>query len=285
VLREKQAGKLPVFTLPEFAAYALFFPAYTAGPIDRAPRFITELRQRFSSPAGFQAEARPLAVADTLMGGERILWGVFKKFVLADSLAIFALNAQNASQVQSAAWAWVMLLGYTLRIYLDFSGYTDTAIGLGQIIGLKLPENFARPYLQPNLTAFWNSWHMTLAQWFRAYYFNPLTRWLRTRPAKLSIGLVVFITQLSTMMLIGLWHGVTINFLMWGAWHGLGLFIHNRYLEWLRPYQDALEARPRLAQAMRLTGWAATFVFVMLGWVWFALPGFGQAITFFGKLI
>ncbi len=277
-LREYQGGRLPRFSLPEFAAYALFFPAYTAGPIDRVPRFVADLRH------GFASAHRPTASQDSLVGGRRILWGVFKKFALADSLALIALNPQNAAQVQTAGWAWLLLLTYGARIYLDFSGYTDVALGLGRVLGVKLPENFLRPYQQTNLSAFWNSWHITLAQWFRAYYFNPLTRWLRTRPAKPPLWLVIFITQLSTMLLIGLWHGVTVNFFLWGAWHGLGLFIHNRFAELTRPWQDALEARPRLARLWSALGWAITFTYVMLGWVWFALPHLHQALSFFGLL-
>jgi alginate O-acetyltransferase complex protein AlgI len=147
------------------------------------------------------------------LAGQRIVIGLFKKFVIADSLALFALNASNASQVDGWPWAWILLYAFSLQIYFDFSGYTDIAIGLGHLMGFKLPENFNSPYLQPNITQFWNTWHMSLTQWFRAYYFNPLTRSLRTLKKPLSIGLIMFITQLSTMVLIGLWHGVSWNFI------------------------------------------------------------------------
>jgi alginate O-acetyltransferase complex protein AlgI len=281
-LREAQMGKLPAYRLSEFTAYALFFPAFTAGPIDRAPRWINELRQvEGCSPS---LDRRAASLEYTVGGGQRILIGAFKKFVLADSLALFALNAQNASQVNTSLWTWVLLLAYSLRIYLDFSGYTDIAIGLGQVMGIHLPENFDRPYTRPNLTAFWNSWHITLAQWFRAYYFNPLTRWLRSRPAKPPAWLVILITQLSTMILIGLWHGITWNFVIWGAWHGAGLFTHNRYSEWARPHLEWLETRPRLKLAANWTGWLVTFLFVSLGWVWFALPDPASALAVFGRL-
>jgi len=96
--------------------------------------------------------------------------GLFKKFALADSLALIALNAVNAGQVKSSGWMWLILYAYAFQIYFDFSGYTDIAIGMGRWLGIRLPENFAHPYLKPNLTLFWNSWHITLAQWFRAYF-------------------------------------------------------------------------------------------------------------------
>ena len=119
----------------------------------------------------------------TLIGGKRIIIGIFSKFVLADGLALIALNNINSRQVNSTGWLWVMLYAYAFRIFFDFSGYTDIAIGMGQLLGIQLPENFEKPYLKQNLTLFWNSWHITLAQWFRAYFFNPLTRALRANSA------------------------------------------------------------------------------------------------------
>ena len=216
-LRDHAAGKLPALSLRDYLTYAFFFPAYTAGPIDRVQRFSGDLAKPFT-----------LTAAVLVQGGQRLALGVFKKFVLADGLALFALNEVNAQQTASTGWLWLLLYAYSFRIYFDFSGYTDIAIGLGNLAGIRLPENFDRPYLKPNLTSFWNSWHITLAQWFRAYFFNPFTRSLRSQPA-ISVTTVVLAGQVATMVLIGLWHGVTWNFVAWGLWHGLGLFVHNRW--------------------------------------------------------
>jgi D-alanyl-lipoteichoic acid acyltransferase DltB (MBOAT superfamily) len=283
VLRDHQAGKLPAYSLGEFITYAIFFPAVTAGPIDRSQRFMGDLRQ-FTMPAEEAGQLRPTA-SELITGGRRILVGLFKKFVIADSLALIALNGQNAAQINAAPWAWVLLYAYSLRIYFDFSGYTDIAIGLGNLMGFRLPENFDRPYTRSNLTAFWNSWHITLAQWFRAYFFNPVTRSLRSSRIRFPSWLVILIGQFSTMALIGLWHGITWNFFIWGAWHGLGLFIHNRWSGWTRPRMDGLEARPVARQALQLGGWFLTFQFVTLGWVWFALPNPELAWTVLKKLV
>ncbi len=260
-LRDLQAGKLPAYSLGEFVTYAIFFPALSAGPIDRLQRWAPELRA-----------ARRLEVTDWIAGGQRILMGAFQKFVLADSLALIALNGQNAAQVRSSGWAWVLLYAFALRIYFDFAGYTDIALGLGRLLGFHLPENFDRPYLKTNLTTFWNSWHITLAQWFRAYFFNPLARALRTGSRPIPVWGIVLICQISTMLLIGLWHGVTWNYATWGAWHGVGLFIHNRWSDWLRPRLPDLSTRPNLQRALQIGGWLLTFNYVTLGWVWFALP-------------
>jgi D-alanyl-lipoteichoic acid acyltransferase DltB (MBOAT superfamily) len=267
-LRDRLAGRLPSLALHEFVTYVLFFPALAAGPIDRAERFAQDLRAPASSPL---AE-----------GGARILLGAFKKFVLADSLALISLGPEVARQAapSSPLWHWVLLYAYAFRIYFDFGGYTDVAIGLGLLFGVRLPENFDRPYARTNLTAFWNSWHMTLAGWFRSYLFNPLTRALRSARRPLPQGLIILIGQLGTMLLIGLWHGITWNFAAWGAWHGIGLFIHNRWADLLR----RRGARPPGNVAMAGLGAAAaavlTFHFVALGWIWFALPSLSLATDF-----
>jgi alginate O-acetyltransferase complex protein AlgI len=272
-LRDSLSGKLPDLTLSEYVTYVIFFPAYSAGPIDRVQRFIQDLRQPFH-----------LTFNVYLLGGKRILFGIFRKFVLADGLSLIALNNINSTQVNSAGWLWVLLYAYALRIFFDFSGYTDIAIGLGQLVGIRLPENFDRPYLKQNLTLFWNSWHMTLAQWFRAYFFNPLTRALRSNPRNIPLPLIIFIGQLCTFILIGLWHGITWNFAIWGAWHGIGLFIHNRWSTLLRTKISNLESRPRLNRVISISSLVITFNYVSLGWVWFALSTPTQSWNTFLKL-
>ena len=159
-LRDRQDGRLPGVPLVDYAAYVFFFPALLAGPIDRLERF----EKDFISPLPWQASA----------GFTRIFWGVVKKFAVADTLALIALNPQSASQVTSTGWMWILVYMYALQIFFDFSGYTDIAIGMGMLLGIKLPENFAAPYFKSNLTLFWNSWHMSLTQWFRGYFLTLL---------------------------------------------------------------------------------------------------------------
>lgn len=274
-LRDRQTGKLPVVSLRDYLVYALFFPAFTAGPLDRLPRFQKDLAQPLSM------ESLP---EDIGIGGYRLAVGLFKKFVVADSLSLLALNAVNAGQVRTGGWAYLMLIAYSFLIYFDFSGYTDIAIGLGRVMGFQLPENFNHPYRKPNLTQFWNNWHMTLTQWFRAYFFNPLTRRLR-RQQELPAWAVILITQLSTMVLIGMWHGVTINFVLWGAWHGLGLFVHNRWSDWFKPRSSWLDAQTWRKPAWEFLGMILTFHYVTLGWLFFALPTPALAGRVWGLLL
>lgn len=272
-LRDRQTGRLPGVTLEEYFIYILFFPAISAGPIDKIERFITDLRAPTPPPAEKMGEA-----------GKRLVIGILKKFLVADLLAMIALNGSNAGQVHSAGWAWVLLYAYTFQIFFDFSGYTDIAIGIGGIMGIRLPENFNHPYLKPNITQFWNNWHMTLTQWFRAYFFNPLTRAMRSAAKPAPMWVVLLVTQLSTFILIGLWHGITLNFIAWGLWHGAGLFLQNRWSEWTRPLAARLVEKPRLNMASRVFSTLLTFHYVALGWVWFALPSIGLSLQTFGKL-
>ena len=272
-LRDRQHGKLPSLTLKEYISYTLFYPSITAGPIDRVQRFVKDYRQ----PVGSRK-------SNTLQGGQRVLLGIFKKFVIADALALIALSPQNASQSISTPWLWVLLYAYALRIYFDFAGYTDIAIGLGNFYGIALPENFAKPYLKSNITSFWNSWHITLAQWFRAYFFNPLTRSMHKSKMNYPSWLTILIGQLSTMLLIGLWHGISWNFAIWGLWHGIGLFAHNRWLSWTRQRISPLDQKPIISTGSKIGGWFITFNYVTLGWVWFALPSPEMAVSIFRQL-
>lgn len=272
-LRDRQSGRLPAMALEEYFIYMLFFPAVSAGPIDRSERFLRDLRQPF------------VPSAETLGGAsKRLVIGLFKKFVVADLLAIIALNSTNASQLVSTGWAWVLVYAYTFQIFFDFSGYTDIAIGMGLLMGVRLPENFNAPYLKPNLTQFWNNWHMTLTQWFRAYFFNPLTRAMRSGKNPTPVWLVILVTQVATMTLIGLWHGITLNFVLWGAWHGLGLFLQNRWSDWTKPLSARIQEKPRLNKTVTIFTTLLTFQFVAMGWVWFALPSVRSSLQVFARL-
>jgi alginate O-acetyltransferase complex protein AlgI len=279
-LRDRQTGVLPVLTLREYVTYVVFFPSFTAGPIDRAERFLTDYRA-----AASQAVPGSDIAARFTEGGTRIMVGLLKKFVIADSLASgLALNAVNAAQADSTLGLWALTYGYALRLFFDFSGYTDIAIGIGILFGIKLPENFDRPYLKTNITTFWQSWHMTLSHWARFYVFSPLSRALLKRKPKPSPMLIVLTTQMATMLVIGLWHGVTLNFAFWGAWHGAALFVHKLWSDRTRTWYRGLNDKPGQKRAWTIFTWVLTFHYVVIGWVWFALPEPGQSVQVIGRL-
>jgi len=273
---DRRAGRLPAVSLRETLVYVLFFPAFLSGPIDRVERFVKDYRG---------LEALPLPeTARLLDGGERILGGLLKKFVIADTLAPFTLGAITAEQFNSPAGGWALLYLYGIRLFLDFSGYTDIAIGVGILLGVRLPENFDRPYLKTSLAAFWQSWHMTLSNWARYYVFSPLSRAMLKREPRPSPLVSVFVAQLATMGVIGLWHGIAWPFVAWGLWHGLGLFVHKWWSDRTRRVYLSLRDRPRLKALWNGAAWLLTLQFVMLGWVWFALPRIDQAADVFLKL-
>ncbi len=277
VLLDFRSGRLKPLPLPHFALYALFFPALAAGPIARVEQFAAAL-------------AAPLSAERFKAGGSRLMRGLFKKFVLADSLALMALSPQLVRDAQTgtpigALSLWLIVYAYAFRLYWDFSGYTDIAIGVGLWAGIKLPENFDAPYLKRNLQAFWNSWHITLSTWFRLYFFTPASRELLRTPLKAWREGVVLTAQLSTMILIGLWHGAALNFVLWGAWHGAGLWLFRQWSARAAGWDAFVAARPPLARAIGVLSVLATFHYVALGWIFFALPDLGLIGKMLGGLI
>jgi len=172
------------------------------------------------------------------------------------------------------------LFAYSFYLLADFSGYTSIAIGFGRLAGLNLPENFHHPYLASSISVFWQRWHITLSTWVRDYIFFPLARRLRTRFGNRGRAAVQLICHLATMGAVGLWHGLNPGFLVWGLWHGIGLFVHGQLAPRLpRTVSDRVVARQlRLGLSV-----GATYLFVMLGWVFFAsdLP---TALQIFARL-
>lgn len=273
-LRDRQSGLLPALDLRTYLTYLIFFPAYTSGPIDRAERYAAD-------------DARlpdlPRLDPDRLVrAGTRIAVGLLKKFVIADTLAVFSLSAGLVSQADSTGALWLMLYTYAFRLYFDFSGYTDIAIGIGMLYGVQLPENFNNPYAKNHIAAFWQSWHMTLSAWARAYVYAPISKALVRRKA--APGMVAAVANGATMLLIGLWHSVSAPFAVWGLWHGAGLTAHYLWSDRTRKWQRRLKETPRRARLWRWFGTALTFHFVLLGWVWFAIPDFPTAARTFGGL-
>jgi D-alanyl-lipoteichoic acid acyltransferase DltB (MBOAT superfamily) len=271
-IKDFQGKRLKDIDLLNYVNYVLFFPSYTAGPIDRIQHFLSEL-----------SIERNISLDDLSEGAWRLLIGVFKKFAVADTLAIVALNPSLISSINKTSYVWLSLYAYALLIYFDFSGYTDIAIGLGRIVGIQLPENFNTPYLKPNLKLFWDNWHMTLTQWFRAYYFNPVSRKIRRQWKNMPVAIMIFLMQLTTMLLIGLWHGATWNFVVWGLWHGIGMFLHNRWNEWITPRKEKISS-VLIKKSLPVFGVLLTFHYVAFGWVWFALPTLSDSIHVFRLL-
>ncbi len=272
VLLESRRNPLPELKLGELIVYALFPASFIAGPIDRFPRFKSDL-DRADQPFTFNFAAD---------GTWLILIGAFKKFVIADFLARLPLDISRYPSGTPVPYLWLALYGYGFLLYFDFAGYTDMAIGAARLIGFHLPDNFNAPYLKTNLARFWQSWHITLSSWARDYVFLPLARTLRMRVEWLPANGAALICHLATMLVIGLWHGFAWTFVAWGVWHGVGLFIVKVWGDWRRP--RARRAATNRSRWWTLPAWFITFNFVMLGWVFFQTGDLAIAVADFGRL-
>jgi alginate O-acetyltransferase complex protein AlgI len=250
VIVERRRGRIASLTLVDLLAYALFLPCRIAGPIRRFPEF---------TAAVGRAQASPENVYEGLL---RILIGLGKKYVIADTLA---LTAAELGGVTGRMHAWTIVLAYTFRIYFDFSAYSDLAIGFSRMLGITVPENFSYPYLAVNIREFWNRWHITLSHWVRDYVFVPTGRTLFGTFLRPWPGLIATVSYLVTFLVVGAWHGLTGAFLVWGAYHGLLLSAHHVIRSHIPPsISDRAWYQSRLASAVSV---AVTFVFVAVGWV------------------
>ncbi|GMU55453.1 MAG: alginate O-acetyltransferase [Candidatus Xenobia bacterium] len=238
--------------------FVAFFPQVVAGPIPR-PSDTLEQHLGFSSN---------LPRWDDCAAGLFVFsFGLFKKVVLADSLAMLVDPGYAQVEGLRVLDAWVVAVGYYLQIFLDFSGYSDMALGAGLMLGIRLPINFERPYRCSSLVRFWSEWHMSLTAFITNYVYFSLAR-LKGR--RVSFSWAMTATWLS-MVICGLWHGLTVMFLLWGAMHGFGLVAHHL---WHR----------RRGGLPRLAALALTQVFVILSFVLFRSPDLTTCSRMLGNL-
>jgi alginate O-acetyltransferase complex protein AlgI len=223
----------------EFACYVALFPQLVAGPIVRFRQVEADLENidRSSRLATFN------------IGWSFFALGMIKKVLIADTLAAMIDPLFASYQYLSTTAAWMAMLGYSYQLYFDFSGYSDMAVGLGYLFGIRLPQNFNSPYKATDISDFWRRWHISLSTCLRDYLYIPLGGSRGSAP-------FVFRNLMVTMLLGGLWHGAQWTFVIWGAYHGALLAI-NRAIA------------PVLDQAPLLCRRAATFILVMIGWVVF----------------
>ncbi len=251
-------------TAPEFRSYLAFMaflPTYLSGPMDRYDRF----RSDFDAPAPIDGEAASEAAW-------RIVVGLFKKYVLAQSLSLFAFTAYSAAELQGASPSalWVGTYAYAFQIYFDFAGYSDLAVGTGRLFGIRVPENFRNPYGARNIIEFWNRWHITLSSWLRDYLFVPIGKFLLKRKRGGGSLRVAVASYLVTFAICGVWHGDGANFLAWGVYHGLGLSVCKWFGEASRSFPASYHRFARETLPGRILATALTFHFVTLGWILFA---------------
>ncbi len=243
----------------DYATFTTFFPQLLAGPIVRASEFFTQLDR-----------PNPIAWRDLQYGLVLIAAGYVKKVVLADNLAV-AVDAVFSSPQSAGAWdALLAVYAFAFQIYFDFSGYTDIAIGLALLFGFKFPKNFDYPYIASSFQEFWRRWHMTLSRWLRDYLYISLGG-NRYGLSRTMANLMI------TMLLGGLWHGASWNFVVWGGLHGLYLAIERLWLSKTVWWQSK---RPLPVTLRALV----VFHFVCFAWIFFRAADFQTSWLIIGKI-
>lgn len=253
----------PLDSFADFCFFVSFFPQLVAGPIVRASWFIPQINKKLSLNKDQIASALVLIMA-----------GLIKKGVIADYISInFVDRVFDAPELFSPLENLLSVYGYGLQIYCDFSGYSDIAIGLATLMGFNLPVNFRVPYIATSVTDFWRRWHISLSTWLRDYLYIPLGG---NRKGKVR----QYINLMITMVLGGLWHGASWNFVIWGTLHGIALAIDKLRISFMGKREHSTGANVLL----RILGWLITFNFVSFTWIFFRARGFEAAILMIQRI-
>lgn len=255
-------GKIkPSKDFVQVAAYISFFPQLLAGPIGRGEDLIPQYARR-----------RVFLYEDGADGMRQILWGLFKKVVVADNCAVYVNQVWDSYQTHTGSTLLLAAILYTIQIYGDFSGYSDMAIGVAKLFGIRLKQNFRFPYFSRDIAEFWRRWHISLTSWFRDYVYIPLGG---SRVGKWRIVFNTFVI----FLLSGLWHGANWTFVVWGAYHAF-LFLPLILLGKNKRFKDTV-AENRLLPSLKECGqMLMTFMLVTIGWVIFRAESIEQAWNF-----
>lgn len=247
----------PLNSLLDYAFFVSFFPVLVAGPIVRAKDFIPQIR-------------RPLTVTHDMLGQGvfLIVCGLFKKVIISDYISVnFVERIFADPSLYSGIENLMGAYGYTLQIYCDFSGYSDMAIGLGLLLGFHFNKNFDSPYKSTSITEFWRRWHISLSSWLKDYLYISLGG-NRKGKFRQYLNLVI------TMLLGGLWHGASWNFVMWGMLHGVALALHKMWMS-----VTGFKVGERGGVLRRFVNTVVTFHFVAFCWIFFRNTDFNNSVT------
>ena len=251
-------GKLePTKDIVEFFAFVSFFPQLVAGPIERATNLLPQ----------FQKE-RVFDYKQATDGMRQILWGMFKKVVVADHCAIYVDEVFNTYQTQSGSALLLGAIMFAFQIYGDFSGYSDISIGTSKLFGIKLMRNFNVPYFSRDIAEFWRRWHISLTTWFRDYIYIPLGGSRCSKGKIIRNTFIIFLVS-------GFWHGANWTFIAWGAYHAV-LFLPLILSGKNRKYKEVVAIDKSLPTFKEVGQMLLTFLLVVVGWIIFRAESFGQ---------
>lgn len=267
----------PTRDIVSFFAFLSFFPQLVAGPIERATNLLPQFLKK-----------RSFNYTKAVDGLRQILWGMFKKVVVADNCAFFVDTIYGNVEGYNASTLAIAAVLFSFQIYCDFSGYSDIAIGLGKLFGIDLMRNFNVPYFSRDIAEFWRRWHISLTTWFRDYVYIPLGG---SRPTnKQGVALcgfskkaVVVRNTFIIFLLSGFWHGANWTFVLWGAFHAL-LFLPLILLEKNRKYTDVVAEGKLLPTFKDLLRMLTTFILATIGWIIFRADSIDIAINYFTRL-
>ncbi len=249
------SGKaVPQKNISDFALYVSVFPQVTAGPITQYSEMQAQLKNRKVTPEKFGK------------GMEKFILGLGKKVLIANNLAIIWAQVKGIEGLEmSATTAWIGIIAFTLQIYFDFSGYSDMAIGLGYMFGFKWAENFNYPYISKSATEFWRRWHISLGNWFKTYLYFPLGG---NRCSEAKHFRNIFVVWMAT----GLWHGARWNFVIWGLYFGMLVYLEKKKIGSIL---NKLNSKIQLLYCLLI---------VTLGWVMFDLEGISNILKFYSNM-
>jgi alginate O-acetyltransferase complex protein AlgI len=258
---------LPEKNLAVYAVFVSFFPLLVAGPIERANHLLPQIKKN-----------RVFSYGQAIEGCKLLIWGMFKKVVIADSLSPIADTIFENYQTNNASTLILGIIVFSFQIYGDFSGYSDIAIGSAKLLGFELLTNFKFPYFSRDIAEFWRRWHISLSSWFKDYLYIPIGG---SKDGKLKAIRNTFIIFLVS----GFWHGASWNFIVWGTIHACG-FLPLLVLNRNRLYSSTVVAQNRsLPNLKELLQMISTFSYVAFAWIFFRISGISNALGFINKLI
>ena len=255
----------PTRDMVAFFAYISFFPQLVAGPIERATNLLPQFLKKRVFDYGIAVD-----------GCRQILWGLFKKIIVADNCAIVVNQVFDDYANMPASLLLVGALFFTFQIYGDFSGYSDIAIGTAKLFGIKLMRNFNFPYFSRDIAEFWRRWHISLNTWFRDYVYIPLGGSRTTKAKMIRNTFIIF-------LLSGFWHGANWTFIVWGAYHAL-LFLPLILLGKNRKYTNVVAEGKLLPSVKEFCLMVLTFLLVSFGWIVFRSETITDAVSYIGNI-
>ena len=257
----------PVTNIIEYSVFVSFFPLLVAGPIERANHLLPQVQSK-----------RKFNYTQSIEGCRLMLWGMFKKVFIADSLAGVVNNVFDHYQSYNAFILIIGAIGFSFQIYCDFSGYSDIALGTAKLFGFELLSNFKFPYFSRDIAEFWRRWHISLSSWFKDYLYFPLGGSREGKWKAVRNTFIIFLVS-------GFWHGANWTFIAWGFIHACG-FIPLLLLKRNRKHISDVVAQDRkLPNVTELLQMISTFCFVTIAWIFFRAPTIGTAVAYIKQIV